>query len=179
MQYETQFGWGLLIGLLLTVPLIALMYLADQLVNLPFVPFNLFDWTTRMLPGDLITFGIDTMISGLLLLGGTSAVGNAKAAEQLSAVLAFLTAVHWPFVVYFLVLSWRRLRPSLLSGVILGALVGLPLIMINYDRNRPFPIDHVCLAAPAISWLGRGSKAGQRLMSSNQKMYPRCAPCSR
>jgi DMSO/TMAO reductase YedYZ molybdopterin-dependent catalytic subunit len=124
-------GWGLVVGLLLTMPLIALMYLADQLLNLPFVPFNLFDWVARVLPGDIITFGIDTMISGLLLVGGESAVANAKSAEQLSAVLMFLTVGVLATVVYFLVLGWRRIRPDKLSGLVLGALVGLPLIALS------------------------------------------------
>ncbi|MCO5205209.1 MAG: molybdopterin-dependent oxidoreductase [Anaerolineae bacterium] len=164
---KRSLGWGLLIGLLLTVPLIALMYLADQLVNLPFVPFNLFDWTTRMLPGDLITFGIDTMISGLLLLGGTSAVGNAKAAEQMSAVLAFLTAGTLAVVVYFLVLSWRRLRPSLLSGVILGALVGLPLIMISTTVTDLSPlITFVWLLLIFLGWGVAASWAAAHVLES-------------
>jgi len=38
------------------------MYLAQQLARLPFVPFELFDWITRILPGDVVTFGIDLMI---------------------------------------------------------------------------------------------------------------------
>jgi hypothetical protein len=44
-------GTGALVGALLTAPLIGVMYLADQLGGLPFVPFDLFDWLTRVLPG--------------------------------------------------------------------------------------------------------------------------------
>ena len=40
-------GTGLLIGTLLTAPLIGLMYAANQIVALPFVPYDLFDWTER------------------------------------------------------------------------------------------------------------------------------------
>ena len=73
---------GALVGALLTAPLIALMYLGRELAGLPFVPFDLFDWATRVLPGWLVTFGIDLMIDTMLLMG-ISVPDAAKAAERL------------------------------------------------------------------------------------------------
>ena len=71
-------SWGLfqgaLAGGLLTAPLIGLMYLLDQLAKFPFAPFALFDWIARVLPGPLVTFGIDLMIDGLRLAGMSVAV---------------------------------------------------------------------------------------------------------
>ena len=52
---------GALIGLILTAPLTAIFYCAYRLVNLPFVPFHIFDWQTRVLPGSVVTAGIEAM----------------------------------------------------------------------------------------------------------------------
>ena len=79
---------GALVGALLTAPLLALMYLANELAGLPFVPYDLFDWATRVLPGGLVTFGIDMMIDTLLLFG-ISVADTAKIAEKVIAVLQF------------------------------------------------------------------------------------------
>ena len=53
---------GALLGGLTSLPLMALWYLGEQLAGLPFVPFDIFDWLARILPGDVITLGIDTIV---------------------------------------------------------------------------------------------------------------------
>ena len=60
---------GALVGGLLTASMISIMYLADQIAGLPFAPFDLFNWIAGMLPGAVITFGIDLMIDTFLALG--------------------------------------------------------------------------------------------------------------
>ena len=52
-------GLGAQVGAMLTVPIIAVMYLADKLLDLSFAPFDVFDWVGRVLPGPVVTFGID------------------------------------------------------------------------------------------------------------------------
>ena len=42
---------GAFVGAMLTAALIAVFYAAWKLAGLPFVPFDVFDWTTRVLPG--------------------------------------------------------------------------------------------------------------------------------
>ncbi|MCH8746057.1 MAG: hypothetical protein IIB31_10505, partial [Chloroflexi bacterium] len=81
-------GSGILAGGLLTAPLVGLMYLVDKLAGLPFVPFALFDWIARVLPGPIVTFGIDLMIDGLRLVG-LSVAAAAKTGEQAAAILLF------------------------------------------------------------------------------------------
>ena len=85
-------SWGLALGALagglLAAPLIGLMYLLDQLAKFPFAPFAFFDWIARVLPGPLVTFGIDLMIDGLRLVG-MSVAAAAKTAEQIGAILLF------------------------------------------------------------------------------------------
>src|SRR5262249_30741193 len=80
------------VGLLLTAPAIALFYVARSLFGLSFVPFKIFDWISRALPGPVITFGIDSMVRLIrwLRLGDTAAA--AKTAEQAMAIAVYLVA---------------------------------------------------------------------------------------
>ncbi len=77
---------GALVGGLTSLPLMALLYLGWRLMELPFLPFDLFDWLARFLPGDVITLGIDAIVNVIdtLDLGSTS--DAAKTAEQLMAL---------------------------------------------------------------------------------------------
>jgi DMSO/TMAO reductase YedYZ molybdopterin-dependent catalytic subunit len=127
---KLNLGTGGLVGALLTAPLIGVMYLADQLAGLPFVPFDLFDWLTRVLPGPLITFGIDLMIDTMLWLG-VSVADTAKTAEQLMAILQFLVGGVIAGVIFFGVVSARNIKSDPSAGVVMAALFGLPLMAIS------------------------------------------------
>ena len=90
MKIQTL-GLGALVGGLLMAPVISVMYLADKWLDLSFAPFDVFDWVGRILPGPVVTFGIDLMIDSLQMLG-LNVAGTAKTAEQILAVLMFLIA---------------------------------------------------------------------------------------
>ena len=121
---------GALVGALLTAPLIALMYLGRELAGLPFVPFDLFDWATRVLPGWLVTFGIDLMIDTMLLMG-ISVPDAAKAAERLISLFQFFAVGVAAGAVFFAVVRLRRSRPDRQVGLVAGAILGLPMIAIS------------------------------------------------
>lgn len=127
---------GALVGALLTAALVAALFLASRLVGLPFVPFDVFDWTSRTLPGSLITFGIDAMVGviGALGLGPTSAV--AKLAEQTLAIAGLWVTGIAAGAVLFAVLRWREFRPWYLPGLVLGAVVGVPVLLISGSLNQ-------------------------------------------
>ena len=59
---QSSLRFGVLAGLVTSLPVMALLYLGQQLAGLAFVPFDLFDLTARILPGDIITFGIDLIV---------------------------------------------------------------------------------------------------------------------
>jgi DMSO/TMAO reductase YedYZ molybdopterin-dependent catalytic subunit len=105
-------------------------YLVNQAAGAPFAPFDLFNWVTRVLPGDLVTFGIDTMISIMQLLG-LSVVDLAKTAERLSAILQFLGIGIGIGAVFFVLLSRQKVENGRSAGLITGALFGLPMIGIS------------------------------------------------
>ena len=86
------FATGALVGALLTAPLVAVFYAGWKLAGLPFLPFHLFDWTARILPGRVITFGIDSMVRVIRALHIADTASAAKAAEQAMAITVFVAA---------------------------------------------------------------------------------------
>jgi len=127
---------GALVGALLTAPLIAVFYLASQLAGLPFAPFDVFDAANRVLPGSVITFGIETMVSVIrgLQLGETSSA--AKTAEQLMAVAGLFVTGIIAGAVLFAVLRGRDIKSGYLPGLILGAVIGVPVAIISSVVNQ-------------------------------------------
>lgn len=136
IQNKPGIGLGALAGLLLTAPLLAVFYLGWRLAGLPFAPFGVFDWATQKLPGGLITFGIDTMVRMIrsLHLGGTAAV--AKRAEQALAVIGFLVAGIIVGSIFFGIMRFSRRKPGLLAGLVLGILVGIPILLVNRSSEQ-------------------------------------------
>ncbi|MCI0828480.1 MAG: hypothetical protein J4N73_12015, partial [Chloroflexi bacterium] len=50
------------LGALTSIPVMALGSLAEGIAGLTFTPFDLFDGLARVLPGDILTFGIDSLV---------------------------------------------------------------------------------------------------------------------
>jgi DMSO/TMAO reductase YedYZ molybdopterin-dependent catalytic subunit len=113
----------------LTAPLVATLFLGWRLFGLPFAPFDVFDWLTRALPGGLITFGIDSMVKVIRALGLGKTGSAAKAAEQAIAIGVVLGAGMAAGALLFAFLRPPRRRISLLTGVLLGAAVGLTVLL--------------------------------------------------
>ena len=127
---------GALTGGLLTFPLTALLFLADQLAGLPFIPFDVFDYVSRLLPGPLLTFGIDLMVEIIIALnlGETSAA--AKTAEQLMGLGAFLAlGIVATALMYFLLNRSKTSARNLVPGLMLGLLTGAAMMLISSQVN--------------------------------------------
>lgn len=151
---KLNLGTGALVGGLLTAPLIGLMYLADQWMGLPFAPFDFFDWLTRVLPGPLITFGIDLMIDTMLALG-VSVADVAKTAEQVMAVLQFFVGGVIAGVVFFGVMRARNSKADAIAGIVMAALFGLPFIAISLaiGQSTAHPLLQILwLALLFLAW---------------------------
>ena len=108
-----------LLGLIISLPVMAVSYLGQQWADLPFIPFDLFDWLARVLPGAVVRFGIDSMVRFIttLGLGPTSAV--AKRLENLQGILIVAAGGALLGVIQALLL--RRTR---WAGQAIGALAG-------------------------------------------------------
>ena len=148
---------GALVGGLLTLPLMALLFLADQIAGLPFIPFDVFDFVSRLIPGPLLTFGIDTMVEIIIVLnlGETSAA--AKTAEQLIGLSAFLGLGVVVSGLFFALLnrkqiSARSLRPGLLLGLGFGAVMMLISNQVNLTATAPAIIQLVWVIIAFLFW---------------------------
>lgn len=140
---------GALVGAMLTAALIAVFYAAWRLAGLPFVPFDVFDWTTRVLPGPVIAFGIHTMVSIIqaLHVGPTAVV--AKAAEQTMGIAGlFVTGIVGAAVLYG-VLRALRGRYAYPLGLLLGALVGIPVLVVTRNLSQTASVG----TAPRVIWI--------------------------
>ncbi len=140
-------GLGALAGGLLTAPLIGLMYLANQLLDAPFPPFDFFNWIARVLPGPVITFGIDMMIDTMLFLG-LDVADSAKTSEKIIAIIQFVGIGIVLGAIFFAVMRFRYEKRDFTSGLVLGALWGLPMIGITIAISQAGMVPFI-----SILWL--------------------------
>ena len=134
MKVQT-IGLGALVGGLLTVPVIAVMYLADNLLDLSFAPYDVFDWIARILPGPVVTFGIDLMIDSLEMLG-LDVAATAKTAEHIQAVLAFALAGVVATIIVYGVVGRRSTGSGPELGLVVGAVLGVPIAAISASMTQ-------------------------------------------
>lgn len=140
---------GALLTLLLTAPLLALMFLAQQVVGTPFIPFDVFDLVSRALPGSVITAGIDGMV-GVLTAFGLSVADTAKLAEQAMAVGLTLGLALVGGAVFFV---WQRgKRASSRRGLLYGLIVGVPLAGVSATRSGASFIDGLWVSLALVTW---------------------------
>ena len=128
-------GLGALVGGLLTVPMVSVMYLADKWLGLSFAPYDIFDWIARILPGPVVTFGIDLMIDSLEMLG-LNVAATAKTAERIQAVLVFVIAGIVATIIVYSVVGRRPTGSGPASGLLVGAVLGLPIAIISANMAQ-------------------------------------------
>lgn len=160
---------GFLMGAMVTLGMVALLYLGGVMAGLPFIPFDLFDFVARVLPGDVITFGIDRMVGVLLALGlGSTLDSAAKLAEQGMAIALFVVLGGLLGVGIFVLLA-RLPRPRhTLAGIGMGMVAGALLMGVSLAFNRS-------AAAPIwlqIPWVvGIGAGVGMMLRNAYAAMH--------
>jgi hypothetical protein len=85
---------GVLLGALSAITLIAVLSLGERLFAFPFVPFDIFDWMARTLPGWIIGTVIGIMVAIIRFLQEFLPIGDistaAKLAEQAIAILQLI-----------------------------------------------------------------------------------------
>ncbi|MAT44998.1 MAG: molybdopterin-binding oxidoreductase [Anaerolineaceae bacterium] len=122
---------GFFYGLLSIVVLIVVSYLGMVWLGLPFLPFRLFDFLTRILPGAMITFVIDSMVSIItsLQIGSTSAI--AKLTEQGIAIFQFLIIGGLVGALIGYLRSKIDIKRLPLWGTMIGLGLGLGLFLVE------------------------------------------------
>jgi DMSO/TMAO reductase YedYZ molybdopterin-dependent catalytic subunit len=158
---------GAVLGGITSLGIIGLFYLGEFETSLPFLPFDIFDWMARHLPGPIIAFGIGTMVNVISTLKLGPTASTAKLAEQSIAIFQFIVAG----IVFGLVLAalTRRFpRRSIVWGLI-GSLIlfGIGLLV---EIQLGFPQAGVALTAAwmLILLFGWGWLLG-RMVGEDQK----------
>ena len=148
---------GAAVGALLTPALMALMFAADQIASLPFIPFDVFDFVSQRLPGSLLTFGIDIMVDIIIAfnLGETSAA--AKTAEQLMGLGAFWAlGIVLAALLYALLnrrqTASRNAYPGIALGLVFGAAMMLISGQINQTATAPFALQTAWILLIFAGW---------------------------
>jgi DMSO/TMAO reductase YedYZ molybdopterin-dependent catalytic subunit len=141
-------------GVLLTAPLIAVWSAGWKAFDLPYPPFDFFDWIARVLPGPVVTRVIDAMVAGFAVLRINPASG-AKLVEQAIAVgLAFATGTVTTAIVFALLAVSGE--PASLFGSILGAVLGGLVLVMEQSLNRltsPGEVQSVLwLLSTSLTW---------------------------
>ncbi len=145
---------GALLGALSSIILMSLNYVIEHLAGLPFVPYDIFDWFARILPGNVITAGIDFLVLILqsLELGPTDRL--AKAAERGFALLIFV--LFGAALGLLLVTLRRRFKLGFITmGTIGGFVLGVGAIFIRFGSTLLFnynAIDAIWVLVVFISW---------------------------
>ncbi len=144
------------------MPFIGLSYLGRQWTSLPFIPFDVFDWLTRALPGRVISAGIDTMVRAITLLG-LGPIGNAaKRIEQLLGIAIVVAGAALLGGLVALIMrrkNWQGDR----VGAVVGA--GAFLVVAAMDIELRTPISAhpggglLWLASITVGW-GWGTASG-------------------
>jgi DMSO/TMAO reductase YedYZ molybdopterin-dependent catalytic subunit len=137
---------GMLLGGLTSLAVMGLAYLANELAGLPFVPFDLFDWLARVLPGNVLTLGIDVMVDTIIALDiGSSTSQTAKLLEQMMALVMFVAIG----AVLGATVAWlSRRRPGRRAGAAAGLVLLMAVATIELDLGFT---DNLL---PAAIWLG-------------------------
>jgi DMSO/TMAO reductase YedYZ molybdopterin-dependent catalytic subunit len=140
--------FGVLLGGLSSLPVIALSYLGAHWAGLPFIPFDVFDWLARVLPGRVITAGIDSIVGFITLLGLGPISGTAKHIEQLLGLLIVIAGgMLFGFMIALVIRGSRW--PGRRVGVTAGLIAFLIMTAIEIKLGTSIAGQPV----PALLWL--------------------------
>src|ERR1700730_10015273 len=160
---------GSLVAAMLTASLIAVYYLAWKVAGLPFVPFDVFDWVARILPGQVLAAGISAMVTVIraLNLGPTAAA--AKAAEQAMAIIGmFFTGVIAGTILFSIIRALRG-RYACTLGLALGIALGVPVELISRSvgqtANTGPGLSAVWVLGALLLWGATLGWANQQLLA--------------
>jgi DMSO/TMAO reductase YedYZ molybdopterin-dependent catalytic subunit len=167
---------GALIAAMLTASLIAVFYLAWKVAGLPFVPFDVFDWMTRILPGQVLAAGIGAMVMVIraLNLGPTAAA--AKAAEQAMGIAGmFFTGIIAGTILFSIIRALRG-RYAYSLGLALGIVLGIPAVLISLRVSQTAStgpwLSAVWVLGAVLLWGATLGWADRQLLASAGRVLP-------
>jgi len=167
---------GAVVGAMLTAAMLSVFYAGWRLADLPFVPYDAFDWITRILPGAFIEFVIGAMVAVIrgLHLGSTSVV--AKLIEQSLGIAGLFLAGVVAGSVFFGLLRVLGGRFASLLGLVLGLLAGTPAVFISHSLGKtaeaPPLIQALWILSVFIAWALAVGWAYERLAALGASGMP-------
>jgi len=140
---------------------------------MPFVPFDTFDWLTRVLPGRLIAFGIGAMVNIIRALNVGPIAATAKMAEQAMAIaILFIAGVVGGVVLFLVLRATRSSRYGITVGLGLGVIFGFPAMLISLHASATASVGPgagaVWVLAAFLVWGAVLGRAEQRLIGIAQ-----------
>ncbi len=126
---------GLAAGALTTTPLLG-VFAVGWLVGIPFVPYTVFEWLIRVLPGSVVNFGLDLTLRVLAGLG-LDIKDTAKTAEQVLAVASLFLAGLLIGLIFFGVVRSNNRRRVAGYGLAVGVVVGAFSTAVTWTQNQP------------------------------------------
>ena len=158
---KTRFITGLTIGFFVTLPWLALMYTGQRLFGLSHIPFELFEFISWSIPGQLVTIFIETLIrlinfAGLCQTAATGKLIEIGLAYLLAWVVLSVLAGLYAAAIGKLKLNW--VVRGMIAGLILGILV---LLLASWDGlvYRNAVPDIIWLLGTSLAW-GLGTAWG-------------------
>ncbi len=136
-MHRTSWLSGIVMGIFSGIVVISLTYVVNILAGLFFIPFDIFDFMARVLPGAIVNFGIDLIVSIITFLKIGNLSASAKLAEKTIAVIQFLAGG----AVFGLILAWagrRRTPRNLPKYGFVGGIV-LLLLVVLVELYNGFP----------------------------------------
>jgi DMSO/TMAO reductase YedYZ molybdopterin-dependent catalytic subunit len=156
---------GILLGCLIGGALAGITYLGQRIAGLPFIPFDIFDWLARVLPGRIVVFTIETMVGIIRKFNLGPTASTAKFVEQGIALVQFV--VTWAVFGLILGLIARR-RPQRVPmlGLLGGSLLFISTAGIEAARGFPEAGPPLALAWLAVVLLGGGLLLGRAVSAA-------------
>ena len=164
---------ALLVASTISAALIGTLFFAWRVAGMPFVPFDTFDWLTRVLPGRLIAFGIGAIVSIIRALNVGPIAATAKMAEQTMAIaILFIAGVVGGVVLFLVLRATRSSRYGITVGLGLGVVFGFPAMLISLHASATASVGPgagaVWVLAAFLVWGAVLGLAEQRLIGIAQ-----------
>jgi DMSO/TMAO reductase YedYZ molybdopterin-dependent catalytic subunit len=127
---------GLFVAAMVTAAMIAILFFGWTVIGLPFAPFDIFDWLTRVLPGSVIAAGIHTMVAVIRGLNLGPTANAAKAAEQAMGIIGlFIVGLVAGTILYGIIRASRG-RYAVGLGILFGLAAGVLVALVSHRAGR-------------------------------------------
>ena len=127
-------GTALVIILLLTAALTGVQYLGYRLVGLPFSPVDIYDWLVRS--GSGLWLSLVESVTGFFVGRGKTAAAASSSAELFLSITLFFVLAVVVGLIFYLFVGRRRVLPDGIDGVTIGAVFGVPMLLISLFAGR-------------------------------------------